>query len=149
MLQRTQLYSGLPETWDAYSKLLETQHLCCFNRSHRDAYQAMNHWINCSFKLQKYQLRCSLNETHILHDVKLELNSQRKNMPTPRVTSCKDQRKDVVRSCLNFGFEGVTHPPLQNNKGIGGTPPNKIDDQRSWLIVNFLQKGTLLQISRQ
>jgi hypothetical protein len=51
-------------------------------------------------------------------------------MLTPRVTSCEGQRKDVIRSSLNFDFEeGLTS--LQNNKGIGGVPPNKIDDQRS------------------
>ena len=51
MLQRTQLYSGLPATWDAYSKLLEKQHRCCINGDYRDAYDATKNWINRSFKV--------------------------------------------------------------------------------------------------
>lgn len=69
-------------------------------------------------------------------------------MSTPYVTSGEDQRKDVVRFCLDFGFEGVSRL-LQNNTGIGGTPPNKIDDQRSWDSVNSSQVDVHLQISRQ
>ena len=47
-------------------------------------------------------------------------------MSTPCVTSCEAQRKDVVRCCLNFGFEGGDLSPLQNNRGIGGVPPKKL-----------------------
>ena len=65
--------------------------------------------LTASLKLYKYQLICFSNATHILHGVQLERNSKCKDVSTPRVTSCEGQRKDVVRSCLNLGFEGANH----------------------------------------
>jgi hypothetical protein len=65
--------------------------------------------LTTALKLHKYQLNCFSNVTHILHDVQLERNYQCKDVSTPRVTSCEGQRKDVIRSSLNFDFEGGTH----------------------------------------
>ena len=65
--------------------------------------------LTVSSKLHEYKLTCFLNATHILHDVQLERNSKCKDISTSRVTSCEGQRKDVIRSSLNFDFEGGTH----------------------------------------
>lgn len=81
--------------------------------------------LTAALMLHKYQLRCFLNATHILHDVQLEWNFKCKNISTPRVTSCEGQWKDVVRSCLNFGFQGAIHP-LKNNRGLGACPQTKL-----------------------
>uniref|UniRef100_UPI000ADC4F2C hypothetical protein n=1 Tax=Lacticaseibacillus paracasei TaxID=1597 RepID=UPI000ADC4F2C len=52
-LQRTQLYSGLSATLDAYSELLELKHICCFNRNYRDACNATKIELTVDLKLHK------------------------------------------------------------------------------------------------
>ena len=110
-LQRTQLYSGLSATRDAYSELLELKHNVALAEAIEMFATQQNIALPVASKSHEYKLTCFLNATHILHDVQLERNSKCKDISTSRVTSCEGQRKDVIRSSLNFGFEGATHTP--------------------------------------
>ena len=82
--------------------------------------------LTATLKSHKYQRRCFLNATHILHDIQLDWNAQCKDMATSCATSCEGQRKDVVRCCLNFGFEGGDSSSLKITGGLGARPQTKL-----------------------
>ena len=147
-LQRTQLYSGLYATRDAYSELLELKHRCCFNRDYRDACNATKYWINRNFKVTQIStemfLKCNSYITWYSTWLKRSMQGHGNIM-------CNIVRRSAKRCrqvLFEFWFWRGRLLLLKNNRGIGGTPPNKIDDQLRWSSISC-KKGTLLQISRQ
>ena len=149
VLQRTQLYSGLAATWDAYSELPELKHRCCFNRDYRDVCNAIKYWISRNFKVTQISTKLFLKYNSYI----AWYSTWMKHLMQGRVNiTCNIMRRSAKRCrqvLFEFWFWREVRCPLQNNMGIGGTPPNKIDDQRSWDSVNSSQVDVHLQISRQ
>lgn len=125
-LQRTQLYSGLAATLDAYSRLLELRHRCCINGDYRDAYDATKNWINRSFKVAQIAtelfLKCNSYITRCSTWTKL-------SMQVYVNTTCNIVRRSAKRCrqvLFEFWFWRGDSLLLQNNTGIGGTPQTKL-----------------------
>ena len=124
-LQRTQLYSGLAATLDAYSRLLELRYRCCINRDYRDAYDATKNWINRSFKVAQIAtelfLKCNSYITWCSTWTKL-------SMKVYVNTTCNIVRRSAKRCrqvLFEFWFWRGDSLLLQNNRRIGGVLPKQ------------------------
>ena len=125
-LQRTQLYSGLSATWDAYSELLELKHRCCFNRNYRDAFNATQHWINRSFKVAQIAtnlfLKCNSYitwySTRMKRSMRWDVN-----------TTCNIVRRSAKRcrqGLFEFWIRRGALPPFKITRRLGACPQTKL-----------------------